>query len=239
MRKFTLTLAMVLGFLAVSSAQAAMTIELQISQGGPAQTFLATSNNLVSVFGVVVGDYRITGTIADSNNPGTPADAFMDLTNFTVTRVTSNSAAPLIVLASDIGFTMPVPFGASNLGALSASYTSNFTQSSAGDKTSYDSWLNADNTIFSTAGTSPGAQTYTSTGVNTTSGALQTGVVDAPYAIPFGITTKGSIDMAVGSQLQTTSTVTLMAVPEPATVGLAFSAIAIMGLGYWRRRTLA
>lgn len=167
--------------------------------------------------------YRLIGTIAFHNSPGTPGLALLDVSYNINTLGTTGGAASLKVSAD--GFTQPA---GSNL-----VLTSGINGNGQGSGTlSLQQFVSTSNTLFG-SGPSPGLQGPFNIGqaggygshLSTTFGS------SGPYALTEVLLFNLGSNSNTSGDAQST-----VAVPAPASLLLAFSAVPIVGIRNWLRR---
>jgi hypothetical protein len=117
------------GILLTASVDARAGLQLTLTQGAATTTFTTPTPGTAGSFAVSIGDYTIDVVAAASNSPGV-TDARLSISTLNITRNTATFADPLFISASATDYAVPP----SN-GIFSASYTTNFAASTAGDST--------------------------------------------------------------------------------------------------------
>lgn len=159
---------------------------------------------------------------ARSNSPGTngPLGGFITDTTITV-RNDSAGAATLQVILTDDGFTTP---GTNPLFVTSVLSASDLTGGS-------DQGGNGKGTLVSTvAGTSLSMLSITTVETKTTTASVPLG------GTPYTITQTGTITLDAGQTATITFTTRVNAVPEPASILMAVTALPLLGLARRMRR---
>jgi len=225
-----------------SPARADLLVQLQETgvNGGAFTTVIdvpsGTSGNAASP--LVYGDFTITQLSAGSNSPGTSSLAQLLSANLNIQN-TGSATATLNIRISDVNFSLPGSNGSnliltSHVGG-SADNGGIGTPNSA-DSLTFQSYADNSNTQFGTSGATPGAQTP-----NLSSGSYSS---DASTAFArttnlYSVTETFQIKLVSGDEIGFSAR-TNLAVPAPASMMAAFTAVPFLGLGAWlRRRKLA
>jgi len=202
-----------------SPAHAAFTLTLH--ETGFADQ-IVTDNNISSgdvdsrggviTFSGTFGTFNIQISVGTSNSASGVQPGQLTINN---TSITTTSGGALTVTLADTGFTAPGTGNAFLDTQLST------TQLPTGSTVTSHSAVN---------GTAGGNVT-----LNTVSGGLREDIV-LVGTNPFTLSNVTAFNMAGAGTLQFTGITTVTAVPEPGTMAMAFSALPLLGLGYWRHR---
>jgi hypothetical protein len=180
------------------------------------------------------GGFKISATIADSNSPGTPAAAIIDLSSLTITNqtgVTGNST--LTVTSGDTGFTAPTG-QVSLLSTASATASGNNKSNASFTFTSYMDTTNAQ--FGRQRGTSTITLNPIAPGSSGSGNVYLTTVVNPQTPQPpYSLTEIETITLANGDKLTDGSTGTSLLAPAPLGWVLLLSALPCLGVGLWRR----
>jgi hypothetical protein len=196
-------------------------------------------NNLTVSTSGTTGGFKISATIADSNSPGTPDAATIDLSSLRIKNQNSGAGSgTLTVTTGDTGFTAPV--GQVNLTSTMSATASGLNAQNA--SVTFNSCLDQTNTQFGTSGS---GVTGTPT-INFTVAPGNSGPPNPPgpnsYAVltvsqtPYSLTQVAQFTLANGDVLTDGSSGTTVTSPAPAGLVLALTGLPCLLLGRWLRR---
>jgi len=217
--------------------------------GGSAPVTVADANaaagslGLGSTGSVPFGDFLVSGSLSTSNSPGT---ALAQLISSSLSVVNTTAVAHTITLfISDSGFTKPTPplFGAVAGGTFNVVVDGNgnpLAPNVNGNSANALAFANFSNQLF---GTGVSVQNFSFS--TDTTNLIQDGYSNTvpnsilgPGTTPYSMTVELIFTVAGNNQLSSRNdTITAInAVPEPATLAMAFSVLPLLGLAAWRRR---
>ncbi len=163
------------------------------------------------------GTFSFESDIARSNALNGSAPARLTINSVSARETEGSGTGVLTITIKDDGFTAPGPGSAFLDTQLS---TTSFSPDGSG--ATMQSFVNSTaGTLLSVSTTPAGTNSRDLVNVDTN---------------PFSLTNVTVVTLGEGGSFQTTGTTTLAAVPEPATLAMAFAAVPILGLGYWRNR---
>jgi hypothetical protein len=232
LRHRLLTIVALVGVLALGVAVPARAGSLQIAASTSANP-PAIPGDVVSTtgsFSGTIGGFAISMLATGSNSPGSPTIA--ELTGTTLS-ITNNNAAtttlyitlgatgftgpttpPSITVHSHVGGTVVIPDPANAL--------------------TYNSYINSDNSQNGTSGMTPGAQTP---GITSGSFSNDKNLTITSLTGTYSLTERFAITLSAGSQINFSSSTSLVAsaIPEPSSLTLA--GLGVLGMiGYGLRR---
>jgi len=209
------------------------TIRLQLTDTSGGNSGVVTSATPTVTFTGNVGQYSVTLTAGTTNTPGTTVGR-LEITNLSVSRNSLALAGDTLIISlqsSDYSNPPGSPL------SLSSSGSASWTLSSTSDTVSFVSYGDASNSSSFGVGTPTGSFTITSTGGTTGSlagnGTPTTFTRSGNYALS-NITTIHLNEL--NSTVNTTGVTVAAAVPEPASLALAFAGVPVLGLLWTRRR---
>jgi hypothetical protein len=217
----------------LGSEARAGTLQMTISEGatfyvvldeGPLDTLVAPPPDNVNKIqalaaALVFPDYKIISLAASTNNPGVvdPTIGSNLIVSGQVQKLTSGAAPPLIITVTDTDYNQPGAPRQMQSGSSTA-----FTDSSAGDTRTFQSWYNPTNTPYAKdipQGALP--LSYTSTGAAGNGLTQTSGMLAVPFAPLYGLTNETVITMtAAGGVLVFGGSTRIRTIPEPASVSL-------------------
>jgi hypothetical protein len=195
------------------SAHAAFTLTLH-ETGFADQVFTPNAGPGAIVIATTIGHFTFQADIATSNSPGSVSPAVLSLSQ---TSITTTGGGTLTITVNDTGFTAP------GTGLATVTTQLSTTSLTAGGSVSILSRVN---------GTQVGPTLTLGTAA---AGTMGSGNINIGTP-PFTLTNVTTVTLTAGGMLQSTGNTTVAPVPEPATLFMAFAAVPIFGLGYWRQR---
>jgi hypothetical protein len=252
-RALILGVACGLGMLAFEGRAArAASLELIVTESGGAPITIGDNTSLdtdptVGVINVdtnpatginlLLTNYMFTALGANSNSPGTAALGFLSQNG--TAQLLLGGTGSITVLASDIDYNRPnVPPG-----TMHSSASNTYTNATAGNTDTFQSWFNGTNTLGAKETPSP-VVTLTSTAGNPNSQSGDAAPTPITLVTPYGLTNQKVITLtggAVGAlaQDQYTGSTTITGgtvIPEPASMALMLTALPVAVFGVVRRR---
>jgi len=185
---------------------------------------------------ITFGDFSVAGSVSQDNKPGTPTFATLFSNALTVKNNDLTMAHTIDLIISDTGFTGPVNpvFSASANGQFQG-----LGRNLLGDTAHATAFADFTNALFGMGVT---VQDFMFTAVSGTAsqsyandaGPVFPGISTTPYSLTVRLT----FTVAAGNQLSNRgdSVEANAAVPEPATLAMAFSALPLIGFAAWRKR---
>jgi len=173
---------------------------------------------------------------ANSNSPGTSAVGSLSQ-NGTAQLLTGGTGS-ITILVSDVDYSLPnIPPG-----TMHSSASSTYTNATAGNTNTFQSWFNGSNTLAAKETPSP-IVTLTSSAANPNSQAGDAAPTPVTLVTPYGLTNQTVITLTGGSpgalaqdQFTGSTTIVSSAVPEPASMALMLAALPVWIFGVMRRR---
>jgi len=207
-----------------------------------------TFTNGVQINAKITGDSNAT-VDQFGNPPGPSDDARMHITAITV-KNTGSGQATVSAYLSDDGFATPV--GTPLFMSSSASATASGFKSSAGDKITFQTFVDDANNLYGGSEIGPAGST-TTTGVQssvaidiatTTTSAIAFSpgtVTDKPVSgsAPFSMTQQLKVTLTGGGNVTFNGQSDVTIAPAPAGFLLVASGLPCLALGFWRRRQRA
>jgi len=191
--------------------------------------------------GIPFGDFQVAGSTSTSNSPGTSTLAQLISSSLSVTNTTAVSHE-ITLQISDNGYTSPSNplFGATAGGTFNVAPGATTVN---GDSAHALAFANFANTLFGT-GLTVQDFTFSTDTTNLTTASYANNVPNSilgPGTVPYSMTVELVFTVAGHNILSSRSDAetAIAAVPEPATLALAFSALPMIGLAAWRRRKSA
>jgi hypothetical protein len=256
LRSTGLVLGLVCGlgmFLCSGAAARAATLEIDVKESaGPDGTIKILDNmgldtdptvGIINVNTALLNlslfNYQFTTLGANSNSPGTAVTGFLSQSG--VAQLLIGGTGSISILASDINYNLPnIPPG-----TMVGSASSTFTNATAGNTDTFQSWFNGNNALG--AKTPPGPRVVlTSTALNPNSQSADTAPTPITLVNPYGLTnekvitltggTPGGAPSALAQDGYSASTTITGAVPEPTSMALMLAALPVWIFGVMRRR---
>jgi len=186
----------------------------------------AAGANQLDYAGIFGGVAFSLAVAAGSNSPGSATMADLSIGYNTITNSASGDRK-IVIFASDSGFTAPL-----SPPLLSFATSTSGTVTGSAKDGSFNA--NASGIAANAINFGPVTGVNQSIGVNGIPSVVS--IVSSPYTIDatYGVTLTNLTSLKTGGGL-----VTLSAVPEPATLAMAFSGLPIIGLLAWRMRRKA
>lgn len=211
-----------------------------VTSGGSTGNITSTSD-FVSFTGAV-GYFTVAYAAGKSNSPGGPYNAIAQQSTVFITNNYSTTAT-LSILVSSNDFTSPAtpPFTlydvvngttasgpSSNPGNISVSGTAQGFASSS-------------NLLGDTSGVAGTALSFQASGPSTNfspapGGTMSGNVTVTSLSTPYSLTFIETFTLSAGGSLTVTDGNVQIMAPEPASMVMVFSAMPLLGLGYWLRR---
>lgn len=251
---FALTVAVILTLTAVPQAHASAMLSITVSgttvscdnstaagvtacgMMGFTTSLGASGVNAITFVNQTVNGVLFGNVFLSSNNPGNPTNAFVLDTKFDV-RNNSGAARTITVNFGINNFTNPT-----GPAFLSASQTSNWTTTTAGDSQAFIAWERNTNDLVVPGGTAV-AVTPNCVSPGGTTVACSQASPDTSVAVtsPFALTGQQVISAAAGTVGSYTGTANLASqpntqVPEPSSVILLGSGMLFLAGRQWRKR---
>ncbi|HEY7426109.1 MAG TPA: hypothetical protein VH682_17900 [Gemmataceae bacterium] len=250
---------------APQTAHATLTLEIYEDIGGTIKNVTSsamigppTTNGGITTMSFMLSDanFQFSGGFAETNNPGDPlTNSNITLNNTTLKYFGTASSGSLIFAVSDTGF----QFNSGTPTNLSSSATLNVTGGSPSspvtDNLTFQSYADANNNLFgvttsgistdysglqgglvsSSGAFSTGEQNLSATAKGLTGTDASTLVTSGNLGVPFSLTSVAVLTLENGATATITGT-NAVAVPEPASMMAAFTALPFLGLSAWLRR---
>lgn len=192
-------------------------------------------NTNTTLLNLSLVNYQFTNLSAASNSPGSSSAAF--LVQQGTAALIPGGTGSLDVLASDVDYSLPA--GARTM-ASSASNT--FTNATAGNTDTFQSWFNGTNGLAAQETPSP-MVVLTSSAANPNSQAADAAPVSVPLTSPYGLTNEKVVTLTGGTpgaaahDAWTGATVILASpIPEPASMSLMLGVLPVIVLAMRRRK---
>jgi hypothetical protein len=180
-------------------------------------------------------NYQFTALGANSNSPGTAAIG--SLSQNGTAQLLAGGTGSVTVLASDVDYNLPnVPPG-----TMHSSASNTYTNATAGNTDTFQSWFNPSNGLAAKNVPSP-TVILTSTAANPNSQSADAAPTPITLVNPYGLTNEKVITLTGGApgalaQDQYTGSTTITgAVPEPTSMALMLAALPVWIFGVMRRR---
>jgi len=181
-------------------------------------------------------NYQFAVLGSNSNSPGTEANGFLSQSG--TAQLLPGGTGSITVLASDIDFSHPsIPPG-----SMQSSASNTFTNATAGNTDTFQSWFNGSNSLAGKETPSP-IVTLTSTAVNPNSESGEAAPTPVSLNIPYGLTNEKVITLTGGTpgalaqdQYTGSTTITGSIIPEPSSMALMLAALPVWIFGVMRRR---
>jgi len=179
-------------------------------------------------------DFTVLG--ANSNSPGTSALGFLSQSG--TGQLLPGGTGSVTVLASDVDYSLPnVPPG-----TMHSSASNTYTNATAGNTNTFQSWFNGSNTLGAKETPSP-IVTLTSSAANPNSQSGDAAPTPVSLNTPYGLTNEKVITLTGGSpgaqaqdQYTGSTTITGSIIPEPSSMALMLAALPVWIFGVMRRR---
>jgi hypothetical protein len=219
---------------------ASATIYLDLSDNSGGNSGLISNNGTSIVFSGAVRNFDIALTAGVSNVPGTASSGTLQITNLSVS-LNPGVAAGNNVLTIDLAATnYSLPTGATL--SLGSSASATFTNGTAGDQVSFQSFYDATNSGNFGAGVGTSGLTLVYPGGSPTSVARNDASVAVANAGNYALSNITAITItAAASQATSISTTgsTTLGAPAPSSLVVAsIGALGLIGYGWRRRRAL-
>jgi hypothetical protein len=201
-----------------------------VSTGGSATESHTFSPGEID-FSVTVGGFKVSASIADSNSPGGPLVASIDLSSLSIqnnTGIAGNST--VTITAGDTGFTLPT--GNPSVLKSTASATAAGTNSKDAS-IAFNSYIDTTNAQF---GTQQGTPTINLDPVHPGASVSDNEFAGVNAVAAYSLTQIEQITLANGDKLTDGSTGTTVFAPAPGGLLLALSGAPLLGIASWIRR---
>jgi len=192
-------------------------------------------NTNTTLLNLSLVNYQFTNLSAASNSPGSSSAAF--LVQQGTAALIPGGTGSLDVLATDVDYSLPA--GARTM-ASSASNT--FTNATAGNTDTFQSWFNGTNGLAAKETPSP-MVVLTSSAANPNSQAADAAPVPVPLTSPYGLTNEKVVTLTGGTpgatahDAWTGATVIIASpIPEPASMSLMLGVLPVIVLAMRRRK---